>query len=382
MDDHPLLLASVAAGDLLAFRASQFHSAKIQYDSSGGIPRFQKSSSGPSVTPDIQRDFPPVAAAIAGSPFGGLLRTPDPFRRRLTVAEQPRVHLFDFALPIRFGDDLPWLDNLEFMSEISHNSSTTAPQSEETTRETLLRSDTTLWTMAPKVPKRSWYATGSVLRLSAFLLHLALIVMHLILAVIWASKLEHRVTVSLDNQKLVSFLITSTATAFGTIYSGLLVFVTQTLSMRRSLQMDQVLTATHDTVAAWAGIGAAISLLWHQNAVQSTARKSITGAAPVALYLASILGLHIAISSLFSLVTYNPTQSFNAGVQGLPALKQIPQGDEFGDVAAYVRGSLQLLPFVLSNATNLGLQDGTVIDTLETFSPVPGEATMNAVGRG
>ncbi|KAJ7728182.1 hypothetical protein B0H14DRAFT_3169398 [Mycena olivaceomarginata] len=205
--------------------------------------------------------------------------------------------------------------------------------------------------MTPKVPKRSWYATGSVLRLSAFLLHLALIVMHLILAVIWASKLEHRVTVSLDNQKLVSFLITSTATAFGTIYSGLLVFVTQTLSMRRSLQMDQ-----------------------------STARKSITGAAPVALYLASILGLHIAISSLFSLVTYNPTQSFNAGVQGLPALKQIPQGDEFGDVAAYVRGSLQLLPFVLSNATNVGLQDGTVIDTLETFSSVPGEATMNAVG--
>ncbi|KAJ7362808.1 hypothetical protein DFH08DRAFT_799829 [Mycena albidolilacea] len=60
----PQLLASVAAGDLLSFRASQFHSAKIQYDdSTGGIPRFQKSSSG--------RVLSPAAAAIAGFPFGG-----------------------------------------------------------------------------------------------------------------------------------------------------------------------------------------------------------------------------------------------------------------------------------------------------------------------
>ncbi|KAJ7835538.1 hypothetical protein B0H14DRAFT_3461255 [Mycena olivaceomarginata] len=91
MDDHPQLLASVAAGDLLAFRASQFRSVKIQYnDSSGGIQRFQKSSSGyvlsprytmwigtlsvlpvASVTPDIQRDFPLAAATITGFPFGG-----------------------------------------------------------------------------------------------------------------------------------------------------------------------------------------------------------------------------------------------------------------------------------------------------------------------
>ncbi|KAJ6488817.1 hypothetical protein C8R45DRAFT_929524 [Mycena sanguinolenta] len=45
------------------------------------------------------------------------------------------------------------------------------------------------------------------------------------------------------------------------IYTAVLVFITQTLATRRSLQRSQMLTTTHDNTAAWAGIGAAISLL-------------------------------------------------------------------------------------------------------------------------
>jgi hypothetical protein len=81
--------------------------------------------------------------------------------------------------------------------------------------------------------------------------------------------------------------------------------------------MDQVLTATHDNAAAWAGVGAAISHLWLQKTVP--ARASMIGILTAACYLTTILGLHITTSSLFSLVTVNSTRSFGAGTYGLPS---------------------------------------------------------------
>lgn len=105
-------------------------------------------------------------------------------------------------------------------------------------------------------------------------------------------------------------------------YSALLVFVTQTLSTRRSLQIDQVLTATHDNAAAWAGVGAAISHLWLQKPIP--ARASMIGVITAALYLSTILGLHITTSSLFSLVTVNSTRSFGAPTYSLPSFSGSP----------------------------------------------------------
>lgn len=136
------------------------------------------------------------------------------------------------------------------------------------------------------VPKT--LAASSTLRMSSVILHSLLIAIHLALVVIWVRELEHRVSVGLATQKLASFPITATATAFGTvriwcvsllllrqyrykfksqIYSALLVFVTQRLSVRLSLQLDQLLTSTHDNAAAWAGLGAAISHLWKKRGI-------------------------------------------------------------------------------------------------------------------
>jgi hypothetical protein len=81
--------------------------------------------------------------------------------------------------------------------------------------------------------------------------------------------------------------------------------------------MDQVLTATHDNAAAWAGVGAAISHLWLQKTVP--AHASMIGVLTAALYLMAILGLHITTSSLFSLVTVYSTRSFGAPTHGLPS---------------------------------------------------------------
>ncbi|KAJ7811836.1 hypothetical protein B0H13DRAFT_1926508 [Mycena leptocephala] len=165
--------------------------------------------------------------------------------------------------------------------------------------------------------QRPWFTTSRTLRLSSLTLHSALVTIHLALVGIWARGLEHRFTVALENQKFVSFLISATMTAFGTTYSALLVFVTQTLSMRRSLQMDQVLMATHDNAAVWAGVGAAISHLWLQKTVP--ARASMIGVLTATFYPTTILGLHITTSSLFSLVSVDLTHSFGAGTRGLPS---------------------------------------------------------------
>jgi hypothetical protein len=91
--------------------------------------------------------------------------------------------------------------------------------------------------------------------------------------------------------------------------------------MRRSLQLDQMLTATHDNAAAWAGVGAAISHLWSQKTVPA---RAMIGVITAALYLMTILGLHITTSSLFSLVTVNSTRSSSARTYGSPSPNSSP----------------------------------------------------------
>ncbi|KAF8164110.1 hypothetical protein K438DRAFT_1984814 [Mycena galopus ATCC 62051] len=58
---------------------------------------------------------------------------------------------------------------------------------------------------------------------------------------------------------LVSWAITTIATTFVTIYLAGLLFVTQTLAFQRSLHQVQMITTTHDNIAAWDGIGSALT---------------------------------------------------------------------------------------------------------------------------
>ncbi|KAJ7795066.1 hypothetical protein B0H14DRAFT_2921167 [Mycena olivaceomarginata] len=119
----------------------------------------------------------------------------------------------------------------------------------------------------------------------------------------WARGLEHRITFSLDNQKIVNFLIIAIANTFGTVYTAALVSVTQRLWTRRNLQADRTLTAMHDGAAAWTGIGSALSQLWSQR----TTSGSVVGVVSVFLYLANILVLHITTPALFAFETFNAT---------------------------------------------------------------------------
>lgn len=71
--------------------------------------------------------------------------------------------------------------------------------------------------------------------------------------------------------------------------------------MRRSLQMNQTLTATHANAAAWLGIGSATFYILNQRIISA----SLLGVLLAFLYLGNILVLHITIPTLFSLQSFS-----------------------------------------------------------------------------
>ncbi|KAJ7841690.1 hypothetical protein B0H14DRAFT_2782285 [Mycena olivaceomarginata] len=158
--------------------------------------------------------------------------------------------------------------------------------------------------------------------------------------------------------------------------------------MRRSIQLDQTLTATHDHAAAWAGIGAAVSSIWHQKAVTA----SIGGVLSIFLYLGNILVLHITTPALFSLETFTSPVPIPVGTQSLPDFNRslydpppfnisqnYTENETFNEVLWTAFNQLYFLPSVAGDGTNLGLNGGTLFDVLD-FNSGSGNATVKATG--
>ncbi|KAJ7186538.1 hypothetical protein C8R46DRAFT_1206535 [Mycena filopes] len=205
-----------------------------------------------------------------------------------------------------------------------------------------------------KTPARLWITSTSVLRVFSAALHAVLIALHIALLLVWSKGLEHRVVFPLDQQRRVSLIITAVTTTFGTVYSALLVFVTQTLFMRRSLQITKPLTAIHDTSAVWTGIGSAVLHLW----------------------------LQMTVPALFSVVTFNTSIIVPVGTQHhLPVFNWSTDAvDDIDSVLdAYVGGAVYYLPSILGNTTSAGLHGGTLYDILDANEGV-GDVQVNATG--
>ncbi|KAJ7325382.1 hypothetical protein DFH08DRAFT_1085128 [Mycena albidolilacea] len=250
----------------------------------------------------------------------------------------------------------------------------------------LLHSAVELFKMSRKAPKLKRFDSSRTLHFLSLVLHSLLVGIHLALLAIWARGLEHRITFSLDNQKIVDFFITAIANTFGTLYTAALVFVTQRLWTRRNLQADRTLTAMHDSAAAWTGIGSALSQLWFQR----TTSGSVVGVVSVFLYLANILVLHITTPALFAFETFNSTWPVHVATRSLPTLDSFSQvnwtnPDNASDAvyvfskSNYVTGSLYFLPSILGSNTSLGLKDGTLYDLVDGNSGV-GNVTVDATG--
>ncbi|KAJ7692092.1 hypothetical protein B0H17DRAFT_1061878 [Mycena rosella] len=237
----------------------------------------------------------------------------------------------------------------------------------------------TLLPASREEPRKPRVHSSVVLRFVSVILHFTLVAIHLALLGLRSRGWEHRFIFSLERQSTVSLIITVITTAFGTIYSALLVFVTQTLSTRRSVRRDQTLTAIHDTAAAWSGIGSAVLHLWNQTVVSG----SVFGVLSALLYLGSVLVLHITTPALFSVQTFSSTREVPVGARSLPAFN-VSDDNVTSEVIGnfgilYAAGSLYSLPSIVRGNKSVGLYEGTLYDVLEDNTGV-GNVTVNATG--
>ncbi|KAJ7182980.1 hypothetical protein C8R43DRAFT_968629 [Mycena crocata] len=203
------------------------------------------------------------------------------------------------------------------------------------------------------------------LRLFCLGLHLTVVLVHLALVGIWARHLERRLVFGLQHQRIMSFLVTAVTTAFGTTFTALLVYVTQTLSMRRNIQLNTTLTATHDNAAAWTGIGTALQYVWYQKSVPA----SVVGVLTTALYLTNIMVLHITTPALFSVDAFNASHPVDVPTnQSLPGWKwdvsNFTDDSSWSNIAVYLNQASAFLPFLASRPDTLGLSEDTLYDVL------------------
>jgi hypothetical protein len=104
-------------------------------------------------------------------------------------------------------------------------------------------------------------------------------------------------------------------TDYSQIYYAALVYATQNLAIAHSIQKYSFLTATHDKILAWNGIGSAFATLYHQIKWPTSSLHILV----IWMYLGGISVLHVTTPAVLS------TQSFNLSILTKVNTQSIPQ---------------------------------------------------------
>ncbi|KAG1786331.1 uncharacterized protein HD556DRAFT_1537271 [Suillus plorans] len=145
-------------------------------------------------------------------------------------------------------------------------------------------------------------------------------------------------------------VLSASLQAFYTIYTAVLLFLTQRLAISRTLVRRVKLTAVHDISGAWAGLGSALTA-----------------------YLASISMLHVTSSTLLQF------QTFNASMTTLVPTTLGWLNDSSHGYLTDLGPITTSLPVVkhLTGLVSAGLSNTTLYDTLKRTA-IAGNATVNA----
>lgn len=169
--------------------------------------------------------------------------------------------------------------------------------------------------------------------------------------------------------------------------------------LRRNFRRSQTLTATHDSVRAWTGLGSALVCVWQQKAITA----SISGVLSAFVYLANILVLHVTFPGLLAVDSVFLNSSVSVTTQGLPVLNlsgydlsnqsdrlNLLYVENFPSVILvliidrnttqqYGQSSLGSFPFLSMEDTE-GLYGGTLYDAWSNNTAAIGLASVNATG--
>ncbi|KAF7378111.1 hypothetical protein MSAN_00235300 [Mycena sanguinolenta] len=168
-----------------------------------------------------------------------------------------------------------------------------------------------------------------------------------------------------DSVSLLSIKDTVATQTFGTVYSAVLVFLTQTLAMRCNFRPNQTLTAIHDSISAWVGLGSALVTLWNQVAVPA----SVFGTLNIVGYLSCISILHISIPAILSVEVFNTTVAVPAGTLGIPEYVNTSViNTTRGYMATFATDPL-IFRGLFDDSQMVGLLNGSLYEVLVTTTP-------------
>ncbi|KAG1873980.1 hypothetical protein F4604DRAFT_1766368 [Suillus subluteus] len=217
--------------------------------------------------------------------------------------------------------------------------------------------------------KPSENESGSFSACTCYVLHGMLVMIHVMLIVSYIYHWEHNVTLSFTptNADFWPVVLSASLQAFYTLYTAVLVFLTQRLAMSRALVRRLKLTTIHDISSAWAGLGSALSSVWKQTHISA----SLSATTAVTTYLVCISVLHVTSSTLLQFQTFNSSITTNIST----TLGWVDVSSTTENPVA-ITGSLPAISR-FPGLVSAGISNNTVYDTLQTSSVV-GRATVNA----
>ncbi|KAF7359656.1 hypothetical protein MVEN_00689700 [Mycena venus] len=206
--------------------------------------------------------------------------------------------------------------------------------------------------------------------------HLILILLHMVLLGVWFHPhAEHSIIFPINLQGSMGSIITAVATGLGTVYLSGLIFLVQRITIQRCLQAEETLTATHDNILAWSGLGSALATVYEQFSIPASVKRS----ALILGYLTVVLVLHLTTPLLFSVEEYDSSTMLTIHTHGVPELNT---SVSLNNTMQFINQNMAFLPWIgnLQESEKLGLLNGSLYDTLETFTPRGMPTQVHGVG--
>ncbi|KAJ7755428.1 hypothetical protein B0H16DRAFT_715079 [Mycena metata] len=210
-------------------------------------------------------------------------------------------------------------------------------------------------------------------RVICLTLHILLVLVHITLLGISFKQKEKTIMFSINLQDTISFWIKFVATALGTIYYSLLLYVMQQQATLSNIRKYCTLTTTHDKLCSWSGIGSSLSTLYNQISLP----VSVLATLSITAYLLALSALHVTTPALLSIETFNYSNSFEVPLLGRPQWND----SRYNTTLTYVQYVAEFLPWIgnLDESQTLGLFNGSLYDISTEFYP-GGMANVSAIG--
>ncbi|KAH8817861.1 hypothetical protein DL96DRAFT_1751794 [Flagelloscypha sp. PMI_526] len=126
-------------------------------------------------------------------------------------------------------------------------------------------------------------------------LHATLALLHLILVVIMIHQAERRVRIDVNRTTIWTTTTQILLQTFAIVYLAVVLLVSQKIFLARLLLTNQTLTASHDELASWLGLGSALNTLYKQRSTRSRFIPLFL----ITLYLAASATVKVTTAALF-----------------------------------------------------------------------------------